>query len=195
VPRRSFRMYLSSTEGDRSSLPSFLIFLFESFLPKSGILPNSRAYTRTICAIAIRNGASSYQSRNAVISSIFVYLPLDDRRTPMHRNALRTDQRVRRDKSAAVARLRLSERAYDRPDVSRSAVDAARELVPPRRVAVTSDAPPGRHSPSERDGRELATFQCEPRELPRAIARTNRAAASIGVDQWGIRGLLSRFSY
>jgi len=89
----------------------------------------------------------------------------------------------------------LTERARgDRLDVvaSRSRRRRCpRELVPPRRVAVTSDAPPGRHSPSERDGREPATFRREPRELPRAIARTNRAAPSTGVDQWGTRGLLA----
>lgn len=46
VPNRSFRMYLSSTEGDLSSFPSFLIFLFESFLPKSGILSPKLARAR-----------------------------------------------------------------------------------------------------------------------------------------------------
>lgn len=49
VPNRSFRTYLSSTEGDLSSFPSFLIFLFESFLPKSGILsPETRARARLL---------------------------------------------------------------------------------------------------------------------------------------------------
>jgi len=104
-------MYLSSTEGDRSSLPSFLIFLFESFLPKSGILPNSRAYTRTIRAMCNPQRRFFVSiTKQRLLSSIF---PLDDRGTPMHQNALRTStsastsRRVRGRSSTPTERARV----------------------------------------------------------------------------------------